>query len=207
MNQGCPERMILTAMKGQAQEVVLHMGEDATVSHVLTRFEMMFWDLDPAHVLLAQFYNLEQTAGEGFTDWYSRVQDLVSQIIRKDATVIFPDNYGIDANTEFFTRLFDDNIKNALSHKFNGSPQFLVEARKIDSEFKSAKLKAEQQQMITETTPSFQKDIDEILQRLSSLEKKIADETVVDSGPGTLPSSGGSFWNWTDTRKHTTKCI
>ena len=104
-----------------------------------------------------------------------------------------PDNYGIDANTQFLTRLFDDNIKNALSHKFNGSPQFLVETRKIDSEFKSAKLKAEQQQMITETTPSFQKDLDEILQRLSSLEKKIADETVVDSGPGTLPSSGGSF--------------
>ena len=43
--------------EGQAQEVVLHMGEDAPVSDILTRFEMMFGDLDPSHVLLAQFYN------------------------------------------------------------------------------------------------------------------------------------------------------
>ena len=83
-----------------------------------------------------------------------------------------------------------------MRHKcdtFAGSPQFIIEARKIDSEFKSAKLKAQQQQMITEPTPSFQKGLDEILQRLSSLEKKIADKTVTDPGPGTLPASGNSF--------------
>ena len=47
--------------------------------------------------------------------------------------------------------------------------------------------------MIMEPTPSSQKGLDEILERLSSLEKKIADRTVTDSGPGTLQSSGGSF--------------
>ena len=192
--------MVLTAMKrsikGQAQEIVLHMGEDAAVSDILTRFEMMFGDVDPPHVLLAQFYNLEQTAGEGITDWYSRVEDLASRIIREDATVISPDNYGIVVNTQFWTRLFGDNIKNALRHKFEtfaGSPQFIIEARKIDSEFKSAKLKAQQQQMITEPTPSFQKGLDEILQRLSSLEKKVADKTVTDPSLGTSPASGNSF--------------
>ena len=96
-------RMVLTAMKrsikGQAQEIVLHMGEDATVSDILSRFEMMFGDVDPPHVLLAQFYSLEQMAGEGITDWYSRVEDLASRIIRKDATVISPNNYGIVVNT------------------------------------------------------------------------------------------------------------
>ena len=134
--------------------------------------------------------------GEGITDWYSRVEDLASRIIRKDATVISPDTYGIVVNTQFWTRLFDYNIKNALRHKFDtfaGSPQFIIEARKINSEFKSAKPKAQQQQMITEPTPSFQKGLDEILQRLSSLEKKIADKTVTDHGPGTLPGSGNSF--------------
>ena len=93
-------------------------------------------------------------------------------------------------------KMFDDNIKNALRHKFDtfaGSPQFIIEARKIDSEFKTAKLKAQQQQMITDPTPSFQKGLDEILQRLSSLEKKIADKTVTDPAPGTLPASGNSF--------------
>ena len=68
------------------------MGKDATVSDIVTRFEMMFEDVDLAHVLLAQSYSLEQMA-EGITDWYSRVDDLSSQIIRKNTTVILPDNY------------------------------------------------------------------------------------------------------------------
>ena len=105
VNQGCPEEMVLTAMKrpikGQAQETVLHMGKDATVSDILTRFEMMFGDVDSPHVLLAQFCSLEQMAGEGITDWYSRVEDLASRIIRKDATVISPHSYGIVVNTQF----------------------------------------------------------------------------------------------------------
>ena len=72
VNQGCPIGMVLTAIKrsikGQAQEIVLHMGENATVSDILTRFEMMFGDVDPPNVLLAQSYSLEQMAGEGITD-------------------------------------------------------------------------------------------------------------------------------------------
>ena len=55
--------MVLTSMKrsikGLAQEIVLHLGEDGTVSDILTRFEMMFGDVDPPHVLSAHFYNLE----------------------------------------------------------------------------------------------------------------------------------------------------
>ena len=49
------------------------MGKDASVSDIFSRFKMMFGDVDPPHVLLAQFYSLKQFAGEGITHLYSRV--------------------------------------------------------------------------------------------------------------------------------------
>ena len=46
---------IKRSIKGQAQELVLHVGEDATVADILSRYEIMFGDVNPPHVLLAQF--------------------------------------------------------------------------------------------------------------------------------------------------------
>ena len=77
----CPEGMVLTAIKrsikGQAQEIVLHMGEDATVNDIVTRFDMMFGDVNPPHVLLAQFYSPSQAPGESITDWCARLEDIL----------------------------------------------------------------------------------------------------------------------------------
>ena len=141
INQGAAEGIILLAIKraikGQAQEIALHMGETATVTDILNRFEMMFGDVNPPHVLLAQFYAAEQRQGENITDYYSRMEDIASRIIKKDSTVIRPNNYDVIVNTQFWTKMHDQRIKNALRHKFDllsGSPQFIIEARKIESE-------------------------------------------------------------------------
>ena len=133
--------MVSTAIKrlikGQAQEIVLHMDEDATVNDIITRYDMMFGDVNPPHVLLAQFYSDSQMPGESITNWYARLEDIASKITRKDGNVISPNNYDILVNTQFWTKMCDDKMKNALRHKFDelaSSPQFIVEARKIESE-------------------------------------------------------------------------
>ena len=43
------------------------MGEEATVADLLACYEMMFGDVDPPHVLLAQFYAAEQNVNESMT--------------------------------------------------------------------------------------------------------------------------------------------
>ena len=105
LRQGCPEGMVLTAIKrsikGQVQELVLHMEVSASISDILRPFEMMFGDANPPHVLLAQFYAGEQRINESITEWYARLEDIVSKITRKDASIISPDNYDIVVNTQF----------------------------------------------------------------------------------------------------------
>ena len=66
--------MVLTAIKrsikGQAQEIVLHMGQDTTVADIINLYDMMFGDVNPPHVLLTQFYSAFQTPGESVTGMY-----------------------------------------------------------------------------------------------------------------------------------------
>ena len=178
VNQGASEGIILLAIKraikGQAQEIALHMGETATVADILSRFEMMFGDVNPPHVLLAQFYAAEQKTGESITDWYSRIEDIASRIIRKDSTVISPNNYDVIVNTQFWTKMQDQRIKNALRHKFDmlsGSPQFIIEARKVESECQAEAVRS--QQVHTDIAPAIQKGLESLISRMDSLEGKL----------------------------------
>ena len=52
------------------------MGEEATVADILDRYEMMFGDVNPSHVLLAQFYAAEKLSSETMTAWYACLEDL-----------------------------------------------------------------------------------------------------------------------------------
>ena len=199
LKQGCPEVMVLNAIKrsikGQAQELVLHMGEDATVADILSRYEIMFGDVNPPHVLLAQFYAASQVPGESVTDWYSCLEDLASRITRKDTNVISPNNYDILVNTQFWTRLHSDRMKNALRHKFDllaKSPQLIVEARKIESEFMTQEVKVNQ--VSTEISAAIQEGFEKFNLRLSVLEKKFETQSqsvalgaVHTSQPGQKP--------------------
>ena len=148
INQGAPDGMILTAIKrsikGQAQ-IVPHMGKSASVSDIINRFNMMFGDVDPPHMLLARYYSAEQMVGESITDWYTRLQDMASRVMKKDSTLINPNNY-MTVNTQFWTKLHDVNVKNAIRHKFDsmaGSPN-MTKARRVESEFKADKAKVHQ---------------------------------------------------------------
>ena len=88
IKQGAPEGMILTAIKrsikGQTQEIVIDMGESASVSDIINRFTMMFGDVDPPHMLLAKFYLAKQMVSESITKWYTRLHDMASRVMKKD---------------------------------------------------------------------------------------------------------------------------
>ena len=192
IKQGCSEALILTAIrrsiKDQAQEILLHMGEEATVADILARYEMMFGDVDPPHVLLAQFYAAEQNVNESMTAWYARLEDLASRIIRKDASIITPNNYDVIVNTQFWTKMSNEQMKNALRHKFDvmaTQSQFVVEARKIESEFaaRSAKI----QQATAEPVSWLKQSLDSIKDRLSALESKSSSQSTPSSETRNTP--------------------
>ena len=87
-------------------------------------------------------------------------------------------------NTQFWTKLQNANIKNALRHKVDtliGSPKFIVEARKAEMEFK---LNVKSNQINTDVTDTLKKSLDEILTRLTALEKASTDTSQPNIMPG-----------------------
>ena len=101
--------------------------------------------------------------GESVTEWYTRVEDLASWIHRKEPTIISSDNFYLMVNTQFWTKLQNANIKNALRHKVDtliGSPKFIVEARKAEMEFK---FNVKSNQINADVADTLKKSLDEIL--------------------------------------------
>ena len=118
IKQGCPYGMVLIAIKrltkGQAQEIVLHMGEDATVNDIITHYAMIFGDVNTLYVLLAEFYSAPWTPGEIITYWHARLADIASKTTGKDGNYIVPKNYDILLNTQFWTKMCDEKSEVCL---------------------------------------------------------------------------------------------
>ena len=95
--------------------MVLHMGQTAALKDVIQSFDMLYVDVNPPHILLAEFYAAEQRNEESVAEWYTQVEDLASRIHRKDLT-ISSNKFHLRVNTQFWTKLQNANIKNVLHH-------------------------------------------------------------------------------------------
>ena len=102
----------------------------------------------------------------------------------EDASIITPDNYDIIVNTQFGTKMYNEQMKNALRHKFDvmaNHSQFVVEARKVESEFTARTAKVHQANV--EPVPRLKQSLDSIMEQLSTLESK--------TNPQVQPSTHG----------------
>ena len=98
----------------------------------------------------------------------------------------------MSVNTQFLTKLHDVNVKNALHHKFDsmaGSPNFMTEAHRVESEFKADKAKVHQ--LMSDISP-MQKNLEETINYLSMLDKKMeGDKPVAEPSSLTVTNSSG----------------
>ena len=120
--------------------------------------------------------------------WYARLEDLASRIIRKDASIITPNNYDVIVNTQFWTKMFNEQMKNALRHKFDvmaTQSQFVVEAKKIESEFAARTAKI--QLATAEPTSWLKQSLDSIKDRLSALESKFGNQSTPSADTRNTP--------------------
>ena len=79
-------------------------------------------------------------------------------------------------------------MRNALRHKFDGlvnSPQLIVEARKIESEF--SKQEVQVNHISTEISSAIQQGLEKINSRLTALERRMGSQANV-SAPPNAPS-------------------
>lgn len=156
------------SLRGQAAEVLLHLGEDPTVKTLLGKLQAVFGEVLSAEQLLEAFYSAKQLPKESVAVWGCRLEELVDKSRREGA---------IDATTadgmlrtKFWSGLYSPNVKMALRHTFERKEEFnglLAEARAVEAEFHgTASVQVRAQQVDSEK-------LDLILQKVTALEARV----------------------------------
>jgi hypothetical protein len=163
---------IRRSLRGQAAEVLLHLGEDVKVEAVLTKLELVFGDVLPAEAVLEAFYAAKQKPHETVAMWSCRLEGLLEQVKRKEVTDLKQSKEML--KTKFWSGLRDSSIKAALRHLMSKEQSYddlLRLARTVEDEIlpKSgdAKSCAVQDPILTQ--------LQEISKRLTSIEGRLKD--------------------------------
>ena len=134
---------IRRSLRGQAAEVLLHLGEKATVEQLLSKLELVFGDVLTSEAILEAFYAAKQKPKEPAALWGCRLEGLLEQARRKGAV---DSKQGEDMlRTKFWSGLTDAEVKAALRHSVDSQKSYgelFKQARGVEEEKASRNIEA-----------------------------------------------------------------
>ena len=164
-------RAIHRAVTGNAADIVMRLGLNATLEQVLAKFEHVFGSVSSSEKLLCDFYSAQQKSSESIAEWSCRLEDLLSH--KKLQSMSQRD---IMLKSKFFSGLYSTSIKNAIRHKFEAGSydDLLVLAREAEDEFKMDKAVAKAQTVDTtnDKLEQLMREMKEIKGKLSQWEEQ-----------------------------------
>ncbi len=115
---------IRKSLKGDASRLMFSLGEGATVSDILERFDGPYGTVDKPENLLQRFHQEQQSMNESLSSWGIRLEDLLQQAISRGSNF---DGETKDAmlRNKFWTGLRNAHLKDATRHVFYSSIDFM----------------------------------------------------------------------------------
>lgn len=165
---GCVRRNV----RGSAADLLLPMGDHATVTGVLRKFDMIFGDVQPTETVMQRFYRASQEANESVASWACRLEDILSRVSD------FIGSRDEMLRNRFFNGLHDVNLMNALRHHYDTGASYeyiLVAARRTEGEMKKPPApvqKAKTQQVSSQDT-DMNKKLDTLLQEMKTIKDRL----------------------------------
>ena len=195
VNDGNRETHILQtirkSLRGAASEVLLSVGESATLSQLLREMETVFGNVASTEKLLQDFYRASQTSEQSVSTWASSISNQMTVILARDDSTIDPSNRNLMLRRKFFAGLESSDLKNALRHKYDGGETYnnlVLSARELELENAERKVRVQEASATTIDTPMARK-LDEILSKVSSLEKRLEASEKRSGGTNTQTNS------------------
>ena len=129
---------VRSTLKGVGREMLIPLGESATVDEILQKLEDFYGNVLNAENIMQSFYSDHQKEGENIVTYGSRLEKLVSKAVRlrhidfvaKDAML----------RSKFWPGLRDQQIRNASRQKYEtirDLPSLMREIRQIEQEEKN----------------------------------------------------------------------
>jgi hypothetical protein len=125
------------SLRGTAATILLQLGDNATVSNMLEKFSLFFGNVLTVEQMYGKFYVAEQTKTEDVASWALRVEDLLSELAKKDPSVADPSTKEKMLRSRFFVGLQTEGIKSKIRHQYDGGVTYhklIVAARAAELE-------------------------------------------------------------------------
>lgn len=169
---------IRRSLRGIAADVLLHLGQDVSVTSILDKMDSMFGNILQPESILETFFSAKQTETESVTAWACRLEHLLEQLRQQQQnhqTATRDTNAEEMLRRKFFSGLHSGPVQAALRHKLDSDASYkdlLVSARTVEMELQGAKKKATSRQATTPSAGMDQK-LDKILASITALEERM----------------------------------
>ena len=195
---------IRRSLRGVAADVLQHLNENATVTQILAKLEMIFGNVMPTEAIYEKFYTARQLPGEDVSHWACRIEDLLAQLRAKDLHIANPSMAESMVRTKFYSGLKSATVKNNLRHRFDRNESYaelLISARRAELEETDG---YSQQVTSSDSSADTNKKLDALLAHMEKMQTRIdrleakqrqpysASEQTTSSPTAKNPSSSAS---------------
>ena len=155
------KRAIHHSVTGPAAEILVRLGQTASVTDILAKYDNIFGVVASSEKLLADFYTAQQKSNEKVAEWACRLEEILSH----PKLANLGDNKAM-LKSRFFFGLSSDTLRNAVRHRFESATydQLLVYTREAEEEMKSQSVKS------VSAKPQV---VDPVLQQLEEIQKNL----------------------------------
>ena len=206
-----PESVLLhsirASLRGAARELLVPMGEDASVDEVLEKLDGFYGNVSTAETIIQSFYNDFQKERECVASFGSRLEQTLSRAIRYGHMELSAKDSML--RSKFWTGLKSQQLRNStryLYDTYKDFPSLLREIRKVEQEEScsqrpvqpagaSAKQKVAQQHASQVPTDQSDKSVDiqkqmsDLMTIVKSLEQKVDAQQQAFAAANTSESS------------------
>ena len=128
-------QIIRGSLRGSARMMIVPLGEQASVEHILTKLDALYSNAASKEELMTEFFNSVQRPEENVTSFACRLETLLQTIINKGNLPYLARNDLL--RHKFWTGLHSDTLKMQTRHKYDSVLDYnilLRDIRQVDQE-------------------------------------------------------------------------
>lgn len=207
-----PEHVLLlsirTSLRGAARDLLVPLGENATVDQVLNKLDGFYGNVSSAETIIQSFYSDFQKENESVAAFGSRLEQTLSRAIRYGHMELAAKDSML--RSKFWTGLKSQQLRNSTRYLYDTHKDFqslLREIRKVEQEDSCStrpdppsKQKVAQQQQAAQLptdqadiTKDIQKQMSELMTMVKSLEKRMDSQQQSFAAANSQPSFQQDF--------------
>lgn len=175
---------IRRSLKDEPNRLVMHLGEEATVSDVLKKLDGVYGMVESGTTLLQQFYNTKQENEETVAAFGCRLEDILNKAVLRGA--VRQEQADQMLRSKLWTGLRDERVRNASRYKYESIGDFdtlRAELRAMEQEVNEMESVRKRENRPMNTTifqqtsdhvDSVAKSLSEVMSKVKELEEKVS---------------------------------